>query len=57
MGSSFPTKLRRTMMDVTGSRKSNMVTVKPEVIISQLLYGIETKFQGLSLDFRDPAVQ
>jgi hypothetical protein len=36
-------KLWRTMLDVTGGQIANMAAAKQEVILSQLLYGIEMK--------------
>ena len=51
LGSSFRMELRQTMWEVTGSQNSNMAAAKPEVLISQLLYGIETKFQRLPYIF------
>src|SRR5664279_961535 len=42
---------------VAGSRKSKMAASKPDILISQLLDKIETKFQRLTLHFRDPATQ
>jgi hypothetical protein len=49
-------ELIRTVLDVTGSQKSNMSTGKPEVIISQLVYDAEkcTKCIGLILSVSDP---
>jgi hypothetical protein len=35
----------------TGSGKSNMAAFKPEILISQLPYEIETKIQGFNLNF------
>jgi hypothetical protein len=39
------------MLNVTGSLKCSKAAAKPEVLISQLLYDIETKFQRLALFF------
>jgi len=37
--------LRRMLSDVSGSRKSKMAIVKPEIHVSQLVDKIESKFQ------------
>ena len=41
-------ELLRLLLDVTGSRCLKMATAKPEVLISQFLDLIATKFQRLS---------
>ena len=45
LGSSFSTELLFILWYQNGSQKSNMATDKPDVLISQLLGEIETKFQ------------
>jgi hypothetical protein len=42
------------MLAVVGSDKSNMAATKPEVLISQNLQDIETRFQRLPLQFMGP---
>src|SRR5664279_40176 len=42
---------------VAESQKSKMAASKPDILISQLLDKIETKFQRLTLHFRGPATQ
>ncbi len=39
--------LLRIPLDVTGSRKAKMAVAKPEVLISQLVFQIATRFQRL----------
>ena len=41
MGSSFSKELLTTLWDETGNQKSNMAIAKPEVLISQLLAGVQ----------------
>src|SRR5664279_272409 len=52
-GSSNPTKLLRITTDVSRSGKSKMAAAKPEVIITQLVVQIETRYQRLPPCFRD----
>ena len=47
----------RTLSDLSGSRKSKMADDKPEVVISQLVDLIATRFQRLPLHYWDPATQ
>src|SRR5664279_4511844 len=49
--------LVRILREQTRSRKSNITASKPDILISQLLDKIETKFQMLTLHFRGPATQ
>jgi len=44
-------------LNQTGSGKSNMAAFKPEILISQLLDEIETKFRRLHLHFCGPAFE
>jgi len=44
-------------LNQTGSEKSNMAASKPEILISQLLDEIETKFPRSHLHFGDPAFE
>jgi hypothetical protein len=50
-------ELSSTLRDQTGSQKSNMAAAKPEVLISQVLDKVDTKFQMLHPHFRGPASQ
>ena len=50
-------KLLTTLWVGTGSQKSNMAAAKQEVVISQVLSEIETKFQMLNPHFWGPAIQ
>ena len=45
------------LIEVTGNAKSKMAAAKPEVLISQLLYQIATKFQRLHPHFWGPPTQ
>src|SRR5664279_4563837 len=56
-GSSISMELLGISPDVTGSQKFNMAAAKPEVLISQLLDEIETKFQRLPPYFPGPVFQ
>ena len=56
-GSNFSTELFSSLWDETGSQKSNMATAKPEVLISQVLGKVDTKFQMLHPHCWGPASQ
>ena len=46
-GSSFSVELLSILWDETGSQKSKMAAVKPEVLLSRLIGEVETKFEML----------
>ena len=50
-------ELLSTLWDKTASQKSNMAAAKQEVLISQVLDEIETKFQMVHPHFWGPAFQ
>ena len=57
LGTSFSMELFPTLWDETGSQKSKMAAAKPEVLDSQLLGEVETKFQMLYPHCWGPASQ
>src|SRR5664279_3866482 len=56
-GSSNSMALWPILSDITGNRKSKMAAYKPEVLITQPLDYIATRFQRLSSHFRGPVIQ
>src|SRR5664279_1490005 len=56
-GSSNSMALWPIMPDIPGNRKSKMAAYKPEVLITQPVDYIATRFQRLSSHFRGPATQ
>ena len=57
LGSSFSMELSSTLWGQTGSQKSNNAAAKPEVLISQVLAKVDTKFQMLHPHCMGPASQ
>ena len=57
LGPSDARTRRATLDALSMTIKSNMAADKPEVLISQFVDTIGTRFQGLHLCFRDPAIQ
>jgi len=57
VGTRFPRELLTTLFVVHGSQKSKMADAKPEVLVSQLLHEILTKFQRLPPHNRGSAFQ
>ena len=55
LGSDNLMRLLRMLRDLTGSAKSKMAAIKPEVMISQLVDELATKFQRLHPSSKGPA--